>query len=107
MNHSIVLDVYTLANRLTNYAGHGVMLENAENYKFAESFQQMVSSPTTFRSHDGYNETRNATTYFVVTGETVSGYRIQDWADVTIGDVTNYPKRKHNITPPTEITLTI
>ena len=107
MNHSIVLDVYTVANRLTSYAGHGVMLENAENYKFAESFQQMVSSPTTFRSHDGYNETRNATTYFVVTGETVSGYRIQDWADVTIGDVTNYPKRKHNITPPTEITLTI
>ena len=107
MNHSIVLDVYTLANRLTSYAGHGVMLENVEKYKFANSILDSNNSSTTFRSHDGYNETRNATTYFVVTGETVSGYRIQDWADVTIGDVTNYPKRKHNITPPTEITLTI
>ena len=107
MNHSIVLDAYTVANRFTSYAGHGVMLENVEKYKFANSILDSNNSSTTFRSHDGYNETRNATTYFVVTGETVSGYRIQDWADVTIGDVTNYPKRKHNITPPTEITLTI
>jgi len=107
MNHSIVLDVYTLANRLSSYAGHGVMLENAENYKFAESFQQMVSSPTTFRGHDGYNETRDSTSYFIVTGETVSGYRIQDWSDVTVSDIATYPKKRHNITPPTEITLTI
>jgi hypothetical protein len=83
------------------------MLENVEKYKFANSILDSNNSSTTFRSHDGYNETRNATTYFVVTGETVSGYRIQDWADVTIGDVTNYPKRKHNITPPTEITLAV
>ena len=107
MNHSIVLDAYTVANRFTGYAVHGVMLENAENYKFAESFQQMVSSPTTFRGHDGYNETRDSTSYFIVTGETVSGYRIQDWSDVTVSDIATYPKKRHNITPPTEITLTI
>jgi hypothetical protein len=40
-----------------------------------------------------------------------SGYRIMDWAkdyqgtDISIADFTNYPKRKNNITPPTEITL--
>ena len=108
MNHSIVLDAYTVANRFSSsYAGHGVMLENAENYKFAESFQQRVSSPTTFRGHDGYNETRDSTSYFIVTGETVSGYRIQDWSDVTVSDIATYPKKRHNITPPTEITLTI
>ena len=40
-----------------------------------------------------------------------SGYRIMDWAKdyqgtaLSIGDFANYPKRKNNITPPTEITL--
>ena len=41
----------------------------------------------------------------------VSGNRIMDLAKdyqgttLTIGDITNYPDRKNNITPPTEITL--
>ena len=109
LDHYMTLDAYiTPTNHLaSDNQGIGSMLENVEKYKFANSILDSNNSSTTFRSHDGYNETRNATTYFVVTGETVSGYRIQDWADVTIGDVTNYPKRKHNITPPTEITLTI
>ena len=40
-----------------------------------------------------------------------SGYRIMDWAKdyqgtaLSIGDITSYPNRKNNITPPTEITL--
>ncbi|MDP7366839.1 MAG: hypothetical protein QGH83_06230 [Candidatus Pacebacteria bacterium] len=109
LDHYMTVDAYiTPTNHLaSDNQGIGSMLENVEKYKFANSILDSNNSSTTFRSHDGYNETRNATTYFVVTGETVSGYRIQDWADVTIGDVTNYPKRKHNITPPTEITLTI
>ena len=109
LDHYMTLDAYiTPTNHLaSDNQGIGSMLENVEKYKFANSILDSNNSSTTFRSHGGYNETRNATTYFVVTGETVSGYRIQDWADVTIGDVTNYPKRKHNITPPTEITLTI
>jgi hypothetical protein len=41
----------------------------------------------------------------------VPGFRVQDWATdykgtvLTIGDITDYPQRKNNISPPTEITL--
>ncbi len=40
-----------------------------------------------------------------------SGYRIMDWTKdyqgtaLTIGDFANYPKRRNNITPPTEVTI--
>jgi hypothetical protein len=40
-----------------------------------------------------------------------SGYRIMDWTkdyqgtNISIADFTNYPKRKNNITPPTEVTI--
>ena len=41
----------------------------------------------------------------------VSGFRLSDWATdykgtpLTIGDITTYPERKNNISPPTEVTL--
>jgi hypothetical protein len=41
----------------------------------------------------------------------VSGFRLSDWATdykgtaLTIGDLTSYPERKNNISPPTEVTL--
>ena len=41
----------------------------------------------------------------------VSGFRLSDWAtdykgtSLTIGDLTSYPERKNNISPPTEVTL--
>tara|TARA_R110001583_G_scaffold83793_1_gene221000 strand:- start:546 stop:3989 length:3444 start_codon:yes stop_codon:yes gene_type:complete len=41
----------------------------------------------------------------------VPGFRLQDWATdykgtvLTIGDITDYPQRKNNISPPTEVTL--
>jgi len=41
----------------------------------------------------------------------VSGYRLSDWVTdykgtaLTIGDLTSYPERKNNISPPTEVTL--
>jgi len=41
----------------------------------------------------------------------VPGFRVQDWATdykgtvLTIGDITDYPQRKNNISPPTEVTL--
>ncbi len=40
-----------------------------------------------------------------------SGFRLSDWATdwrgvaLTIGDITTYPQRKNNISPPTEITI--
>ena len=36
----------------------------------------------------------------------IHGYRVMDWSNVVIGDVTNYPGRKWYIPAPSEITIT-
>ncbi len=36
----------------------------------------------------------------------IHGYRIMDWSNVVIDDVTNYPGRKWYIPAPSEITIT-
>ena len=172
----IVLD-RALAGRgltTTGYFGDGgVTLDNAENFKFSESWVSSIASSSTFNSHDGYYEKRELTTLneggvlsnsdttitltsassfppsgtIVIENEQITytgkstndltgctrgansttaathadgtnvhnykfvhtqiyGYRIMDWSNVVIDDVTNYPGRKWYIPAPSEITIT-